>query len=402
MSRFPLFPLLLSFSTTLQSACLQDKCSVQPFKDNDAECMPDMTISPDLSVLPDGNNNPDMTKLASFGTTLSYQFILKGSKKRVDSVGMIEVKKNSMTSKQIGQIGAILLDQSDLGIDVMVQTLETPSSGSSVDVKSPPHYNCVKKSNNQAESASFSRAGVTFFAKNMNSMNSMNNFLFFAPWFSVTGPIVISEKDTGQYYSLSSDVDGRIHAVINTNGNQSSLLASRNFLFYGDNLIKQMPVDMGGVDNTERYRVLVGNLDREQEPELITWDSMGSNAKLFKYDGTEFVNTSSNVPSVGASGGMIFPVALGDLNQDGLSDLIVADSSSIKIYYASGSIDNPFPMVRQVIPVPAATPVQAIAVSIPSGDDPPKLVWATSSFIQDSGNSTGTNTITINVLPIMN
>lgn len=390
MSRFPLFPLLLSFSTTLQSACLQDKCSVQPFKDNDAECMPDMTIPPDLSVLPDGNNNPDMTKLASFGTTLSYGFDLDGVQKRVDSIGMIDVKRNEMNNViQIGQIGVLLIDSVNPKVHVVFQNVRTISGMPAAFVKPSIFERNSVTVSDLINSGSFSRSGMTYFVNEASNKASM----FFVPWFSNAGPILISNKTAGgPYFSLSSDVDARMHAVISAQASLG-LLASRSFVFYGDNLIEQMPVDMGGVDNTEKYRVLVGNLDRDQEPELITWDKSGMKPLLFKYDGNAFVEKNGNVQSLGVCGGIICPVALGDLNQDGLSDLIVADSSSIKIYYASGSIDNPFPMVRQVIPVPAATPVQAIAVSIPSGDDPPKLVWATSSY--DSTSSKNTIKITV-------
>lgn len=397
MSRFPLFPLLLSLSTTLQSACLQDKCSVQPFKDNDAECMPDMTISPDLSVLPDGNNNPNMTKLASFGTTLSYQFTLTGSKKRVDSVGMIELKKNDTDGNiEIGQVGALIADHVNHKIGVILQTIKIKNG---VPVSLPkmnvPEADSTIPVTDQIDSASFSRAGVTYFAKDDAGKSAM----FFAPWFSVTGPIGISEKDTGQYYSLSSDVDGRIHAVINSNGTSASLLVSRSSVFYSDNLFKWpdgFPAPR---------RVLVGNLDRDQEPELITWDSMGSNAMLFKYDGNAFVEKSRNVPSLGICAGIICPVALGDLNQDGLSDLVIANNPGIKIHYAK--VVDGKTSFTEATNYPAAlnqaTNVEAIAVSIPSGDDKPKLVWATSSFTPDKIDSpTGTNTITINVLPIMN
>lgn len=377
MSRFPLLPLLLSFSTTLQSACLQDKCSVQPFKDNDAECMPDMTIMPDLSTPTDMTSIPDLlAKSWTADMGYSVQFVMDGTTKIVDSVGVVSIGKSMPISKI--QIGVMMVDHNADAMDVVVGSVD--GLGKWILTKNTSE----RIDKGQIGGASFSRAGVTYFAKNDAGKSAM----FFAPWFLVDVPVAISVKDSGQYSSLSSDVDGRIHAVINTNGNQSSLLASRSSVFYADNLIKSQ------VGSPERRRVLVGNLDRDQEPELITWDKSGMKPLLFKYDGNAFVEKNGNVPNLGVCGGIICPVALGDLNQDGLSDLIVADNSSIKIYYASGSIDNPFPMVPQSITVPAETPVQAIAVSIPNGDDPPKLVWATSSYDSKSMK----NTIKITVL----
>lgn len=399
MSRFPLFPLLLSFSTTLQSACLQDKCSVQPFKDNDAECMPDMTISPDLSVLPDGNNNPDMTKLASFGTTLSYQFTLTGSKKRVDSVGMIDINKNETDGNiEIGQVGALIADRVNHKIRVIVQTIKINNG---VPVSSSPSMNVPEADStipvtDQIDSASFSRAGVTYFTKKNASGPGVDKAVMqFVPWFPFDRQIAIVEKDIAQYYSLSSDVDNRIHAVIADVDSKASLLAPGNFLFNGDNLIENSH------DSADRRRVFVGNLDINREPELITWDVKGLNGVIFKYIGTKYQKIESpaaNLPEIQCSP-RICPVALGDLNQDGLSDLIVSNGANLNIYYGTGNIAAPFLMPAQKIL--EGQDVQAIAVSIPSGDDPPKLVWATSSFKPSSmGSTTGTNTITINVLPI--
>lgn len=397
MSRFPLFPLLLSFSTTLQSACLQDKCSVQPFKDNDAECMPDMTISPDLSVLPDGNNNPDMTKLASFGTTLPYQFTLTGSKKRVDSVGMIDIKNNYMGgNNQIGQVGLVISDDDNNGLSVILNAVGEMTSAPLMMMNIRALRSSKMTNMNHIGVASFSRAGVTYFANDTTGVDT----LYFVPWLTDNHmPIPISgKKVAGPYFSLSSDVGGRIHAVIKANSSGADLLASRSFVFNGDNLIRQPQVDMGGISNANRYRVLVGNIDNSQEPELITWDAGGLDPVLFKYEQDGFVSHKFSAPIIGKCPNVICPVALGDLNQDGLSDLIVLNGANLNIYYGTGNIATPFLMPTPDIP--AGQDVQAIAVSIPSGDDPPKLVWATVSFIQDSGKSTGTNTITINVLPI--
>ncbi len=384
MSRFPLLPLLLSFSTTLQSACLQDKCSVQPFKDNDAEC----------------SSNSDMTKSANLGTTLQYSFTLTGSKKRVDSVGMIDIKKNNTDgSIEIGQVGAIIADHVNHKIRVILQTIKTEAGApvSSTPNMNNPETDSTFMATDQVDSASFSRGGVIYFTKKPASGTvSEHAVMLFVPWFPFNKQIeIIDTNSNANYFSLSSDVDNRIHSVITVNSGSRNLTASGNLLFYGNSLIKDSQ------NYSDRYRVLVGNIDNSQEPELVTWDAGGKDPVLFKYEQDGFVPHKFSAPILDKCQDVICPAALGDLNQDGTSDLIIADKLGINIYYSSGSIDNPFPMVHQVIPVPENTPVQAIAVSIPNGDDPPKLVWATSTFVPTTEKSpTGTNTITINVLPI--
>lgn len=401
MSRFPLFPLLLSFSTTLQSACLQDKCTLPEFENND-ECKlatSDMSVFPDQSMPPDGDAGIKPSLM--FGTKTQYQITTDGPEKIVDSIATIGTIENINGITINGKI-AIVMSNRKFTIPDIIDILRVDELDAKIVKESSMKLYSVRGAVDQINSLSVNRLGVGFFAKGI--ANNTAPGYYFLPWFSTNPHQLLSSSMESPTFSLSSDEKYQTHAaitskIVKVNGIEMlvfQLLASKNPVFVTDNLIVEAQSYMN------RGRVLVGNLDSNREPELITWDVNGLNALIFKYIDKKYQKTKSpaaNLPEIQCSP-RICPVALGDLNQDGLSDLIVLTGSYLNIYYGTGNIAAPFLMPAQNIL--AGQDVQAIAVSIPSGDDPPKLVWATSTFVPTAKDSpTGMNTITINVLPIM-
>ena len=86
MSRFPLLPLLLSFSTTLQSACLENKCTLDEYKNNDPVCK-------------------DRSKI-KWGKLEPYNYLFSGQQSAVHGIAMHEFK--GMGNKLNGMIYAAL------------------------------------------------------------------------------------------------------------------------------------------------------------------------------------------------------------------------------------------------------------------------------------------------------
>lgn len=180
---------------------------------------------------------------------------------------------------------------------------------------------------------------------------------------------------------------------------------------------------IGKADSKKPNLVLVGNFHYNSfggAPQLIVWDDSGApigtlsiktsdGAYLLDRDtSANILNYNGSIPNTKKSEGSntkIIPIAIGDLDKNGLSDLVVAETDDVKKTFTIAAYYNNIGVffrrnlfeTNNTPPIP----VQAIAVSIPNGDDPPKLVWATSTFKPTTEKSpTGTNTITINVLPI--
>lgn len=127
--------------------------------------------------------------------------------------------------------------------------------------------------------------------------------------------------------------------------------------------------------------------------ELLVWNVNGSRTRyLIGTDDYYFKDSnqsqSSSVINLSCGNGKLCPVAAGDINSNGITDLITADGNGIHVYNGNGSMaklegfiesnDSYAERLKQVLK--AETAVQAIAVEIPSGvnaSDPPRLVWAT-------------------------
>jgi hypothetical protein len=377
MSRFPLLPLLLSFSTTLQSACLENKCTVSEFKDND-ECK---LASSDMSVPP---GDPKALQ--------TYILQSPGAKKWIDSIALLEGSKTINSIEYSSQIALLFAPRTTSDNDVLA-VANIPQSCT--------NSNCQLTSTEKT----LGNTDPTFFNRMVASRNQIrvisSSTLYSIKWKNINNPIVLISNSTAK--SLASDENDRIYAAILSSNvsPQPPVSVSYSPVFLMSNLYT--------VQNTNPKRLLIGNFGNTVDLKLIVWDNLGKFVGILHQDNMNLFSslTANNlVPDICVVQSMNcnqFPVALGDLDQDGLSDLVIAKSDGIKIHYAIDGTGKPsFPEATNYPDaLKTATNVQAIAVSIPNGDDPPKLVWATSSFKPTTEKSpTGTNTITINVLQI--
>lgn len=246
------------------------------------------------------------------------------------------------------------------------------------------------------------RLGVIFLS-NITDNGSDYTVTSIAPWRDGANAIELFRVAKSVMWSFSSDDNGRVYAVLTPNASSSS----ENDIQFSHS--PTMPMHGSNLNHPTMNRVLAGEFGANRKLGFVLWDKFGCNGILlladeqfdFKKD-DNYLRIPNITKKTNCDEVLIPAVTVGDLNQDGLSDIIIAKNDGIKIHYAKVEAGKTSFTEETNYPdaLKKATNVEAIAVSIPSGDDPPKLVWATSSFIQDSGKSTGTNTITINVLPI--
>lgn len=373
MSRFPLLPLLLSFSTTLQSACLQDKCALDEFKNNDPVCNQDMSAPP---------TDPNALQ--------TYILHSPGPKKWIDSIAILEGSKTIDNIEYSSQIALLLAPRTTSDNDVLI-VANIP--------KSCTNSNCQLTPTEQ----SLGKTDPTFFNRMIASRNQIrvisSDTLYSIKWKDIHSPIKSIANFSAK--SLASDENGRIYAAILHSPASGQLPVSVSYspVFLMSNLYQNKDVNP--------KRLLIGDFGNTVDLRLIVWDNLGKFFGIMHQDDKNlfsFLTKNNMVPDICVVQSMNcnqFPVALGDLNQDGSSDLVIAKSDGIKIHYAKVEAENTSFTEETNYPdaLKTATNVQAIAVSIPNGDDPPKLVWATSTFVPTTEKSpTGTNTITINVL----
>jgi hypothetical protein len=101
----------------------------------------------------------------------------------------------------------------------------------------------------------------------------------------------------------------------------------------------------GDSANKERGLVLMGDLNGDGRADLVSWGKDGANPAVFLQDSRQtvsggaplFAKAEFGVPPltpIGPSKNLV--AALGDLDEDGLPDFLVATSTTIQVFYNDG------------------------------------------------------------------
>ncbi len=313
-----------------------------------------------------------------------------GPKMEIDAIGMVENLNIALNAETLSQI-ALFQKPVDSIYKPKLITTHVP--------KNCNMYPCVIDSDFILPDSYLLYSHDQMTASKEQIRFTVRNMLYAMKW-NTLQPIKIKNTEIGSE-SLVASADDILHAVIRADSVSKPILSvsnTPNFISY--NLFEN--------DSASPMRVLIGKFFGDTNLGLALWNKDGSPIGVSQQNtsGTfNAVNSSIALPNVcvNETNCVLSRVVLGDLDQDGMSDLVIAKIDGIKIHYAKVDAGNTSFTEETNYPdaLKTATNVQAIAVSIPSGNDKPKLVWATSSFTPSSmGSTTGTNTITINVLPI--
>jgi hypothetical protein len=132
------------------------------------------------------------------------------------------------------------------------------------------------------------------------------------------------------------------------------------------------PVTTSSADGS--YPLLVGDLTGDGLGDIISWNANGQPVMLRQYKPQNSTTATFEPDGVWTKGLTTlsmesgrFPVALADLDGDGLADLVNATKDGIQIYYNNG--DGTFYKETATIgPLQNAKSVQALAVAVPTAD----------------------------------
>ncbi len=235
---------------------------------------------------------------------------------------------------------------------------------------------------------------VTTAASGESSMAANRSFLLFArdnilassPW--DLDYVDYYNKSTGKHLSVASSVKSTIYAMVLKNDQNDEISASDMIDFSAKNIASKIMRDSYG-------RVMVG-----VQNELLVWNVKGYGIRyLIGADGYYFKdsNPSSPVIDLSCGNGKLCPVAAGDINNDGITDLVVCRMMNGQCEIHVGSSGTQMPSM-----ISADNDVQAIAVAIPIGEkfqsnDLPRLVWATAK----NGTNANQTKVTVNMLPLL-
>lgn len=155
--------------------------------------------------------------------------------------------------------------------------------------------------------------------------------------FPVFGRNVLSkEANSPRISSLTTDVSGSLYAGI-VGGVVNTLTVYENGL--------RVEHVSGDVQNVNRGLVLMGDLNGDGRADLVSWGKDGANPAVFLQDSAKtptgdapsFQKAEFKVPTltpIDPSKNLV--AALGDLDEDGLPDFVVATSTTIQVFYNDG------------------------------------------------------------------
>ena len=204
---------------------------------------------------------------------------------------------------------------------------------------------------------------------------------YFQSWTLANSSLTpLAPNTAGRVSSLASDANGTIYASVRDGKTEA----------FSDSMRMKALSVAEPVMQPTRYLVLVGDLDGDKRGDVVSWDASGQHPVVVTPDPMQanslLLNTKFQIPNVSIdSANARVPVALGDLNKDGLADLINATKDGIQVYYNNG--DGTFYQETATIaPLKSATFVQSLAVAVPAaeGMGVRGLVWVA----RDSGKTT--------------
>lgn len=344
---------LIVLGAPFLSACIENACDLPQYKDMSFCQATDMSMSQSADDKAGDMAMP--TKMCQYSNgvcTCTLQFGTEGL-----SVKGVAMKRVDMNSSRL----ALLLEG---GMSTIV---DVASVSNACSILSNRTHNATTAASGESSMAA-SRSFILF---------ARDNILASSPW--DLDYVDYYQKYTGKHLSVASNVNGSVCAMVL--GSDETISASSKSDFSGNNLAAKI------VDKLNK-KIIVG-----VQGELLVWNVNGSGTRyLIGTDGYYFKDSnqsqSSSVINLSCGNGKLCPVAAGDINSNGITDLITADGNGIHVYNGNGSMaklegfiesnDSYAERLKQVLK--AETAVQAIAVEIPSGvnaSDPPRLVWAT-------------------------
>ena len=363
---------LIVLGAPFLSACIENACKSAEHQDVSFCQATDMSMSqsaddkagdmatPMIECKLGTSNSPDCTCTLQFGTG---GLSVKG----------VAMKRVDMNSSRL----ALLLEG---GMSTIVDIVSINNACSVIGNQS---YNVTTTA--LGESSMAANRSLLLFAR--------DKILASSPW--DLGYVNYSQKPTGKHLSVASNVNGTIYAMIaETPGTDMALTrnvsVSKSYDFVGDNLASVISADSNG-------KIAIGVND-----ELLVWTGTGTGTG-YKYAKSEtapvYGANQKTVQSLSVCNGKLCPVGVGDINNDGITDLFVCRMVNDKYEIQPYSSGTPMPSL-----ISADNDVQAIAVAIPIGEkfqsnDPPRLVWATAE--NDTNAKQTKVTVKIRTLPLL-